>query len=279
MLKEFKANYYRLFRSKTFYIIFGLLFLGACLCCFLIKFMVDDPFGAVNAIREAISEISETNPSDAIYLDVYSSSLDTFQQFGDVTGIVRIQMIGGIGFMLYSLLVVLFVGREFKSRFYVNHYSGNSSPVRIAFVQWLSMICITFFMQVVLFLFTAGVTFACCNNVRMGDLSLAFRYFLMAVLGNAAFVTFGYMVTFIRKSFVMATVLTCLYTLGFIDLLVAFASIFIKPLRLLALSSQVELTIDDFSALSYASTICSMLFFILLYLGITLVVAKRRDAY
>ena len=278
MLKEFKSNYYRLFRSKTFYIIFGLLFLGACFSCFMIKFIVDDPFGMVNAIQEELEEVSKTDV-ESIYLEVYSESLESLQQLSDLAGIVRIQMIGGIGFMLYSLLVVLFVGREFKSRFYVNHYSGNSSAVKIAFVQWLSMIFITVFMQVGLFLFTVVVTFSCCDNVHMGDLSLAFRYFLIAVLGNAAFVTFGYMVTFIRKSFVLATVLVCLYTLGFIDLVFTFAAVFITPLRLLSLSAQVELTIDDFSAFSYASTICSIVFFILLYLSITLVVAKRRDAY
>lgn len=108
---------------------------------------------------------------------------------------------------------------------------------------------------------------------------MAAQYLLVALLGNAAFISFAYMITFIRKGTVLATVMICLYTLGFLDIIFTFFSVFVKYMRLLALSAQVEISVGSMDLFGFLSSISSILFFVFLYLGITLMVAKHRDAY
>lgn len=279
MIKEFKANYYRLFRSKSFYIITGILLFFSLLSAFFIKFVVDDPFGVIHWFVDQISQMIKENPSDGAFLNIYLESVDVLSEYNDLAGVIKSQAIGGATFLLYSLLVILFVGKEFKSRFYINHYSGNTPVTKVVFTQWLSLASISAVMQ----LLTAGLTILLCSvwctSFHVGNVAMAAKYMLLAILGNIAYLTFAYMVTFIRKGTVLATVLSCLYTLGFLDILFTFLSVFIKQLRLLALSVQIELTVGDADLFAYLSAIGSILFFIFLYLGITLVVAKRRDAY
>ena len=279
MIKEFKANYYRLFRSKSFYIITGILLFFSLLAAFFIKFVVDDPFGVIQWFIDQINQMAKENPGDAPFLTIYIESFDVLSEYNDLAGVIKSQAIGGVTFLLYSILVIIFVGKEFKSRFYINHYSGNMPVTKVVFTQWFSLATISTVVQLCLAGLTVLICSAWCKSFHVGNAGMAAKYMLLAILGNIAYLTFCYMITFIRKGTVLATVLGSLYVLGFIDIIFTLLSVFVRQFRLLALSAQIELTVGDSDLFAYLSAIGSILFFILLYLGITLVVAKRRDAY
>ena len=279
MIKEFKANYYRLFRSKSFYIITGILLLFSLLTAFFIKFVVDDPFGLIRWLIEQIDQLIQENPSDSAIFNIYLESFDMLSEYNDLAGVIKMQAIGGSTFLLYSLMTVLFVGKEFKSRFYINHYSGNMPVTKVVFTQWLSLVSISAVLQVLLAGLTILICSVWCQSFRIGNAEMAAQYLLIAILGNAAYISFAYMITFIRKGTILATVMICLYTLGFLDILFTFFSVFVKQVRLLALTVQVEISVGSTDLFGFLSAVASILFFVFLYLGITLMVAKYRDAY
>ena len=141
MIKELKVNFYRIVRSKSFVVILILLIIGAIFSSVEIKFLADNPFNWIDNFKEGMSDVS-TSEEDTQSFNVLFTSIDQLRDVNKLSGVMRMTMCSDLVCFLYCIFIALFISAEYKSRFHVNHFSLNASPVRVVFLEWLSLLLV-----------------------------------------------------------------------------------------------------------------------------------------
>ncbi|MBO4927524.1 MAG: hypothetical protein J5379_04660 [Clostridiales bacterium] len=279
MIKEIKVNLYRVFRSKSFYIIVSILIIGALLSSLLLKFCADDPFQFFSEFSKEIMEGVTDEEERATYGSLLSS-IDRFREMNNLTGVMRLSVCSELVCFLHCIFVSLFVAGEFKSRFHVNHYSLTADPGKIVFLEWLTLISVIILVEVVCYCAALGLAVALCNTFTFDDVSqmLGCGAIMLGVI--IAHSSFAFMISYIRKASPLAIVLSSLFTFGVLDLVFAIGSIWIPWFQYLALNSTVSalglLTMQQTEMIGVGIAIVG---YIAVFLSITMVVAAKRDPY
>ena len=279
MIKELKVNFYRMLRTKSFYVILILLVLGALFAAVELKFCADDPLGFFESIKETLDESVETE-EDRQSFQIIFNSIDQLAQMNSLSGVVRMTLCSELVCFLQSIFVALFVAGEFKSRYHINHYSLNTHPAHVVFMEWLSLISTIVIVELLCYGATLGLSVALCNSFRFDDAAemLKIGGLMMGVIIASA--TFAFMIAYLRKAAPLAIVLSSLFTFGVFDIVFTITSIWVDWTKYLALSSIVTtlgtLSLSMWEVLGAA---IAVIIYTALFLGVTLFVASKRDPY
>jgi len=354
MIKEFKVNLFRAFRTKSFYVILGVFLALSLLSSFVIFFVSEDPFSFFSMLEEQldqqygpITEItgedydplydepvdpvtsSETEFSDES-LNSFESELmerleskseagipldqddfDAMMTYGDEyfgssssdaassvllalgmndyyvssintpSGVFNVMWGNETAVFLFCIFVALFTGMEYKMRYHVIHFSGNSSTIQILSGEWLTLSFLIFVVQAFFFLFTLGLTCLFCPSFRWEGLGDFLARAALIYLLTVAFATFAFMIAVLRRGAAMSIVLSSLLAFGVVNFLFLLASILKDTIINFSLNFILEYltSTGDISAKSYLAMFSIVFAYIVVFMGITLVVSSHRDAY
>ena len=311
MIKEFKVNLYRLFRSRSFLVIMIILLVYSIIAAAEIMFCVDDPIGFIDGFysgleigaSEAAAQSAEGIPDDgeAITIDerqegepvedevepdeifsvLFSQSYESLKSSNTYDGVLRMTLPSGTLYFLYALLVALFVGSEFKSRFHVNRYSLNADPLFIVIGEILTLFFVVIGLEVVCYCVSLGFTRLFCSSFHTGDLRVMLKHFALTTLISFVYVSMAFMIAYLRRGIALAITLTALFSTGLFDVIFMIFSIWFRPFRYFAVTTAQSdfLFSSDYSMVSLVTFICVLVMYIVVFLGTTLLVASKRDPY
>lgn len=279
MIKELKVNLYRLLRSKSPYVILGILIFGSILSAFVIKFCVDDPFGLLSKFKVDIVDAATTEAEKDSY-ESLAISLDDLANTNCLSGVVGMNFCAELVFFLWSIVFALFVSGEFKSKFHVNHYSLNPNPAMIVFLEWLTLCIVLVVLEILCYLVSLGLSVALCSSFTFTDglLMLQNGAFMLGVM--ITFASLAFMVAYLRKASPLAIVLSALWCFGVFDLIFALVQFWIpwsSNFDLKAFSTKIAL--NKMTTMNYVSGTATILLLAGIFLGVTLYVASKRDPY
>lgn len=301
MIKELKVNLYRLIRSKFFAVITIIMLVISVFTALEIKMCVDDPLGIISNFKEgyqlglsiandenesedqddsivdyAIASDSDDEDSDSII--VY---IEMFQSCNSLDGVLRVLYYENFVFLLVAIIAALFVGAEYKSRFHMHRYSVNVSPRSIVCGEIFSLVVAAILIEVLSYAVALGITYLLCNSFRVGNVLQFLRDYSLIFYATIMFVSFAYMIAYIRRSSALAIVFSVLLFVGVFDLVFLFASYWYAPLKYFALSSIMGNLImsSSMSPKDWVYTLGSLTIYIVSFISTTLIVASKRDAY
>ena len=279
MIKELKVNLYRLLRSKSPYVILGILIFGSILSAFVIKFCVDDPFGLLTAFKVDIVGAATTEAEQDSY-ESLAVSLDDLANTNCLSGVVGMNYCAELVFFLWSIVFALFVSGEFKSRFHVNHYSLNPNPAMIVFLEWLTLCIVLVVTEIFCYLITLGLSVALCSSFTFTDGLLMIKNgaFMLGVM--IAFASMAFMVAYLRKASPLAIVLSALWCFGVFDLIFALVQFWIPWSSNFDLKTfSTKIALNKMTTMNYVTGTATILLLAGIFLGVTLYVASKRDPY
>lgn len=296
MIKELKINFYRLIRTKSTIVISIILVVIALITAGEIKFCVDDPTGFVDGFSEGfntayaevkVSSVEAENTGEIIGGSDETAELQLYDFFRSLRntnsfdGVLRLLFYENVPLLLFALMAALFLGAEYKSRFHVNRYSVNTSPCRIVLGELFSLFFAALILEVVCYAITLSGTYALCNSFHRGDLWLLTKYAVVLLFATMMFMSFAYMIAYIRRASALSIVLSTLFVSQVFDLVFMLGSIIIKPLKYFAVATMLSemLLYTEFSLGEWISLLVVMILYIGIFLGTTLAVAAKRDAY
>ena len=223
---------------------------------------------------------TETNP-DEIFSMLFSQSYESLKNSNTYDGVLRMTLPSGTLYFLYALLVALFIGSEFKSRFHVNRYSLNSNPMFIVCGEVLTLFFVVIALEVFCYAVSLGFTRLFCSSFYTGDLGVMLKHFALTTLISFVFVSLAFMIAYIRKGIALAITFSALFSSGIFDVIFMIFSIWFHPFRYFAITtSQADfLYSSDYSTVSLITFICVLVMYIVVFLGTTLLVAAKRDPY
>ncbi|MBO4687351.1 MAG: hypothetical protein J5636_02450 [Clostridiales bacterium] len=279
MIKELKVNFFRILRSKAFIVIAILLVLGAVISALEIKFFVEDPFGFMDILRESVEETA-TSEEDIESFDVVFKSIEAFKAVNSLNGVVRMVMCSDLSCFLFCILAAMFISSEYKSRFHVNHFSLNTSPTFIVFMEWLSMVIVVVLMEILSYGITLGLSVLFCDTFRFDDGVSMLKNASLALGVTIVFTSCSFMIAYLRKAGALAIVLSSIFVFGVFDFVLGIISVWadwvgrFAPNNLLSMISLNQVTKTD-----YVLGMGVVVLYVLIFLSVSIIVAGRRDPY
>ena len=279
MIKELKVNFYRIVRSKSFVVILILLIIGAIFSSVEIKFLADNPFNWIDNFKEGMSDVS-TSEEDTQSFNVLFTSIDQLRDVNKLSGVMRMTMCSDLVCFLYCIFIALFISAEYKSRFHVNHFSLNASPVRVVFLEWLSLLLVMVLVESVRFIFALGLSFLLCNSFEFDNVIRTMAYIVLIFGIMTVFASFTFMIAYLRRSGGLAIVLSSLFCLGFFDFFLGIISVWIPFVEKFSMNMLLNsIALNNLSSAEYVVEIIVVLLFTTVFLSVPLIVSTKRDPY
>lgn len=279
MIKELKVNFYRIVRSKSFVVILILLIIGAIFSSVEIKFLADNPFNWIDNFKEGMSDVS-TSEEDTQSFNVLFTSIDQLRDVNKLSGVMRMTMCSDLVCFLYCIFIALFISAEYKSRFHVNHFSLNASPVRVVFLEWLSLLLIMVLVESVRFIFALGLSFLLCNSFEFDNVIRTMAYIVLIFGIMTVFASFTFMIAYLRRSGGLAIVLSSLFCLGFFDFFLGIISVWIPFVEKFSMNMLLNsISLNNLSSADYVVEIIVVVLFTAVFLSVPLIVSTKRDPY
>lgn len=288
MINELKINFYRLIRTTSFRVILVLFVLSSICSAVEVKAFVDDPGGimsyifAVGSVEEKDSEIEKSEPEvGGVDIDVSLSKLsNTLRNTNTIQGVLKIQYYDSAVFLFNAIMTALFVGAEFKSRFHVNRFSVNTSPVTIVMGEWVSLLIVSLILEIIGYGIALGLSYLLCNSFSSGSPIDLLSDFCFVSGISCVYITLAYAIAYIRRTSAMSIVCCALLSSGILDIVFLFAAKWVKPLQYFAFSSTMnKLLYDSMTSNDMIGIYVAMFVVTAISLGSTLAVASKRDAY
>lgn len=279
MIKELKVNFYRIVRSKSFVVILILLIIGAIFSSVEIKFLADNPFNWIDNFKEGMSDVS-TSEEDTQSFNVLFTSIDQLRDVNKLSGVMRMTMCSDLVCFLYCIFIALFISAEYKSRFHVNHFSLNASPVRVVFLEWLSLLLVMVLVEIVRFIFALGLSFLLCNSFEFDNVIRTMAYIVLIFGIMTVFASFTFMIAYLRRSGGLAIVLSSLFCLGFFDFFLGIISVWIPFVEKFSMNMLLNsIALNNLSSAEYVVEIIVVVLFTTVFLSVPLIVSTKRDPY
>lgn len=279
MIKELKVNFYRIVRSKSFVVILILLIIGAIFSSVEIKFLADNPFNWIDNFKEGMSDVS-TSEEDTQSFNVLFTSIDQLRDVNKLSGVMRMTMCSDLVCFLYCIFIALFISAEYKSRFHVNHFSLNASPVRVVFLEWLSLLLVMVLVESVRFIFALGLSFLLCNSFEFDNVIRTMAYIVLIFGIMTVFASFAFMIAYLRRSGGLAIVLSSLFCLGFFDFFLGIISVWIPFVEKFSMNMLLNsIALNNLSSAEYVVEIIVVVLFTTVFLSVPLIVSTKRDPY
>ncbi len=279
MIKELKVNFYRIVRSKSFVVILILLIIGAIFSSVEIKFLADNPFNWIDNFKEGMSDVS-TSEEDTQSFNVLFTSIDQLRDVNKLSGVMRMTMCSDLVCFLYCIFIALFISAEYKSRFHVNHFSLNASPVRVVFLEWLSLLLVMVLVESVRFIFALGLSFLLCNSFEFDNVIRTMAYIILIFGIMTVFASFTFMIAYLRRSGGLAIVLSSLFCLGFFDFFLGIISVWIPFVEKFSMNMLLNsIALNNLSSAEYVVEIIVVVLFTTVFLSVPLIVSTKRDPY
>lgn len=279
MIKELKVNFYRIVRSKSFVVILILLIIGAIFSSVEIKFLSDNPFNWIDNFKEGMSDVS-TSEEDTQSFNVLFTSIDQLRDVNKLSGVMRMTMCSDLVCFLYCIFIALFISAEYKSRFHVNHFSLNASPVRVVFLEWLSLLLVMVLVESVRFIFALGLSFLLCNSFEFDNVIRTMAYIVLIFGIMTVFASFTFMIAYLRRSGGLAIVLSSLFCLGFFDFFLGIISVWIPFVEKFSMNMLLNsIALNNLSSAEYVVEIIVVVLFTTVFLSVPLIVSTKRDPY
>ena len=279
MIKELKVNFYRIVRSKSFVVILILLIIGAIFSSVEIKFLADNPFNWIDNFKEGMSDVS-TSEEDTQSFNVLFTSIDQLRDVNKLSGVMRMTMCSDLVCFLYCIFIALFISAEYKSRFHVNHFSLNASPVRVVFLEWLSLLLVMVLVESVRFIFALGLSFLLCNSFEFDNVIRTMAYIVLIFGIMTVFASFTFMIAYLRRSGGLAIVLSSLFCLGFFDFFLGIISVWIPFVEKFSMNMLLNsIALNNLSSTEYVVEIIVVVLFTTVFLSVPLIVSTKRDPY
>ncbi len=279
MIKELKVNFYRIVRSKSFVVILILLIIGAIFSSVEIKFLADNPFNWIDNFKEGMSDVS-TSEEDTQSFNVLFTSIDQLRDVNKLSGVMRMTMCSDLVCFLYCIFIALFISAEYKSRFHVNHFSLNASPVRVVFLEWLSLLLVMVLVESVRFIFALGLSFLLCNSFEFDNVIRTMAYIVLIFGIMTVFASFTFMIAYLRRSGGLAIVLSSLFCLGFFDFFLGIISVWIPFVEKFSMNMLLNsIALNNLSSAEYVVEIIVVVLFTTVFLSVPLIVSTKRDPY
>ena len=267
MIKELKVNFYRIVRSKSFVVILILLIIGAIFSSVEIKFLADNPFNWIDNFKEGMSDVS-TSEEDTQSFNVLFTSIDQLRDVNKLSGVMRMTMCSDLVCFLYCIFIALFISAEYKSRFHVNHFSLNASPVRVVLVESVR------------FIFALGLSFLLCNSFEFDNVIRTMAYIVLIFGIMTVFASFTFMIAYLRRSGGLAIVLSSLFCLGFFDFFLGIISVWIPFVEKFSMNMLLNsIALNNLSSAEYVVEIIVVVLFTTVFLSVPLIVSTKRDPY
>ena len=279
MIKELKVNFYRIVRSKSFVVILILLIIGAIFSSVEIKFLADNPFNWIDNFKEGMSDVS-TSEEDTQSFNVLFTSIDQLRDVNKLSGVMRMTMCSDLVCFLYCIFIALFISAEYKSRFHVNHFSLNASPVRVVFLEWLSLLLVMVLVESVRFIFALVLSFLLCNSFEFDNVIRTMAYIVLIFGIMTVFASFTFMIAYLRRSGGLAIVLSSLFCLGFFDFFLGIISVWIPFVEKFSMNMLLNsIALNNLSSAEYVVEIIVVVLFTTVFLSVPLIVSTKRDPY
>ena len=279
MIKELKVNFYRIVRSKSFVVILILLIIGAIFSSVEIKFLADNPFNWIDNFKEGMSDVS-TSEEDTQSFNVLFTSIDQLRDVNKLSGVMRMTMCSDLVCFLYCIFIALFISAEYKSRFHVNHFSLNASPVRVVFLEWLSLLLVMVLVESVRFIFALGLSFLLCNSFEFDNVIRTMAYIVLIFGIMTVFASFTFMIAYLRRSGGLAIVLSSLFCLGFFDFFLGIISVWIPFVEKFSMNMLLNsIALNNLSSAEYVVEIIVVVLFTPVFLSVPLFVSTKCDPY
>lgn len=195
MLKQIKADFYRLFRSKSFYLIMGiaLIFNVFMILMFGVYSIALDNIEASELNAETITLIQSTLPS-------------TFPEY------IQMFFMGNSTILYLIILLLIFCGAEYN-RGYIKNVATLVFP---RYLTVFSKIIITVFATILIYLITLAVLLIGCSalSVDMSGIEPAalIKFLLTGILMNVSLTSFVLMIFYITRKSVPALISGIVYT-------------------------------------------------------------------
>ena len=279
MIKELKVNFYRLFRSKSFWVVSILLVIGAILSAMAIKFFVDDPFNFISEMKDTVTEYSTTE-EDAQSVKIIFDSLEQYVNVNSLNGVVQMTLCSDLVCFLHCIVVALFISSEYKSRFHVNRFSLNAAPAFIVFMEWLTLMIEVVIMELICYGVTLGLSVAMCRSFRFDDAAVMAKNASLAIAVMLALASFSFMVAYLRKAGALAIALSSMFAFGVFDFVLGVASIWADWAGHFALNNTMSMiTLNQLNPMDYVLKAGAIFLYIACFLGVSLIAAWKRDPY
>ena len=279
MIKELKVNFYRLVRSKSFFVILILLLIGTFISTIEIKFCVDDPYDMIENAHEALNETA-TSEEDIQSFNIIFSSLDDYRNVNSLNGVVRMTLCTDVVCFLHCIVVALFVANEFKSRYHVNHFSLSSHTTFSVFMEWVSLMLAIVLVESICYMIVLILSVIVCDSFHFGDVVDMLKNGSLCMGVMIAMASLAFMIAFIRKAGALAIVLSSCLAFGFFDFFLGILSVWISWVEPLAMNNTLtQISSDQMSSIGYAVASTVVVVYTAVFLGVTLIVAAKRDPY
>ncbi len=195
MLRQIKADFYRLFRSKSFYLIMGVAFIFNIIMMLL--------FGVYSIALDSI-EASELN-AETIAL-IQTTLPSTFPEY------IQLFFMGNSTILYLVIILIIFCSAEYN-RGYIKNVATLISP---RYLTVFSKIIITFFATILIYIITMVVLIVGCSalsvdmsGVEPGSL---IKFLLTGILMNVSLTSFVLMIFYISRKSVPALISGIVYT-------------------------------------------------------------------
>ena len=294
MIKELKANFYRILRSKSFIVICILIFLLSVFLFFEVKAIADNPGDWIGYLEKlagteestATTEDPSAATDEAVNSDVsvsvsaLSENLDMLGELDNFDGVLRMNWCNELVCFLHCIFIALFISAEYKSHFHVNHFSLNASPRLIVFVEWLSLIITVLLIEVVAYGFSLGICALLCNSFDYSGAGNTLKYGALMAGIMVVYASFAFMMAYIRKAAALSIVLSSLFVFGIMDFIYGFASVWIEVAEYFALNYTIQnIAYGRYDSIRYGFEVAVIVFYTAVFLGVSLIVASTRDPY
>ncbi len=287
MIKELKANCYRILRSKSFIVICILIFLGAVFSALEIKLIADDPGNWIEYVEEAVartadsSETVETGYNEtSVSVSAFNSNIISLGELDNLTGVMRMTWSVELICFLHCIFIALFISAEYKSHFHVNHFSLNSSPLLIVYMEWFSLMITIVVVEFIAYGVALGISVLFCDSFSFADVGNFVKYGVLMMGIMVVYASFSFMIAFLRKASALAIVLSSLFVFGVLDFICGFASVWIDIAQYFALNGILNyIAYGEYSSINYVFEVFVILFYLAVFLGVPLIVASTRDPY
>lgn len=287
MIKELKANFYRILRSKSFIVICILIFLGAIISAVEIKMVADNPGHWIEYVEEAMAGATESSEAEDLEYDetsasvaIFSTNLSSLGEIDNLTGVMRLTWSVDLICFLHCIFIALFISAEYKSHFHVNHFSLNAKPRMIVLIEWLSIMITVVLVEFVAYGIAFGLSALVCNSFDATDIYMFVKYGTLMLGIMIVYASFAFMIAFIRRAAALAIVLSSLFVFGILDFIYGFASVWISATQYFALNNLFStMAYGNFDSINYWLEVCIIIFYTAVFLGVSLIVASTRDPY
>ena len=150
----------------------------------------------------------------------------------------------------------------------------------IVFMEWLSLMITIIVIELIAYGIALGLSALLCNSFSFSDFKTLVKYGALMVGIMVVYSSFAFMVAFLRKGAALSIVLSSLFVFGILDFLCGFASVWISVAQYFALNNTIStIAYGSFGSINFWFEAFVIVFYIAIFLGVSLIVASTRDPY